>query len=169
MSTKVKNADRAFRYGEAHCRRLAIACAMMTGVSAIAYPAAGDHDALQGSWQVVDARGRVGAETATVLTDIVAHGTIVFVGNKLTMRDVGGGEDSSSTFAFTLDTLASPRHIDLVGEGSSDGNKWNGIYRIDGDSLWIALPIEHFSDRPVRPVDFGGSNSMELLLKRRRR
>jgi hypothetical protein len=57
----------------------------------------------------------------------------------------------------------------MVGEGSSEGNKWNGIYRISGDSLRIALPIEHFSDRPVRPVDFGGSNTIALILKRGRR
>jgi uncharacterized protein (TIGR03067 family) len=130
---------------------------------------AGDEEALRGTWQVVDARGRVGGETATVLTGIVAHGSIAFVGNKMTMRSIGSGMDSSSTFAFTLDTLASPRHIDMVGEGSSEGNKWNGIYRISGDSLRIALPIEHFSDRPVRPVDFGGSNTIALILKRGRR
>jgi uncharacterized protein (TIGR03067 family) len=139
---------------------------MTIGVSAMAYPAAGDQDVLQGSWQVVDARARVGGDTATVLADMVAHGTIAFVGNKMTMRGIGNGKDSSSTFAFTLDTSASPRHIDMVGEGSSEGNEWSGIYRITGDSLRIALPIEHFSDRPVRPVDFRGSNTIGLILKR---
>jgi uncharacterized protein (TIGR03067 family) len=145
-----------------------MACAVTIGISACAHASAGDQKALQGSWQVVDARARLGSDTATALEDIAGHGTIIFVGNKVTLRDVGNGRDSSSTFAFTLDAAASPRRIDMIGEGPSQGNRWIGIYRIAGDSLQLALPIEHWTDRPVPPIDFGASNTMALILRRER-
>jgi uncharacterized protein (TIGR03067 family) len=155
--------------GAARVTGLAITCALVVSVSAMAYLAGGDREALQGSWQVMDARAEVGGGEAMVLTDIIALGTISFVSNKMTMRDIGVSKDSISTFTFMLDTAVSPRHIDMVGEGSSEGIKWSGIYRIMGDSLWLTLPIEHFSDRPDRPSNFGGSNTFALILRRGRR
>jgi len=148
---------------------LVIALAMTATISAMAYVPAGDHETIQGGWRAIDAHARIGTEPATTLEGVAGHGTITFAGNKVTMLDVGNGRDSSSTFAFTLDTVTTPRRIHLIGEGSPDGNRWSGIYRITGDSLRLSLPIEHWTDRPAPPTEFGAPNTVTLILKREQR
>jgi uncharacterized protein (TIGR03067 family) len=122
----------------------------------------GDRDALQGGWRVA----ALGGDTATGLVGIIGKGTIVVTGDTVVMRDIGNGENVSSRYTFSLDTLPSPHRIDLVDGGSSGGSRWSGIYRIVADTLTLALPIEHWSDRPVPPADFGGPNTLVLILKR---
>ena len=145
---------------------LAMALATIVAASAMATAAAGDQETLQGTWQVVEARARIADAAATSLSAAAWHGTIAFAGGNMTMRNVGGTRDSSYAFTFTLDTSTSPRHIDLTAQGSAQGDRWAGIYRMTRDSLWLSLPIEHYSDRPVRPIDFGASNTIALILKR---
>ena len=142
--------------------RLAVACVVTCGLSAVGFVHAGDREALQGSWLVSDARLR--NDSGPALDVSKYHGSMAFIDNKVTMRVPGMG-DSSATLAFTLDTAASPRRINLA----QDGGTWAGIYRITGDSLRIALPIEHWTDRPVSPTDFGAPNTMTYILRRERR
>jgi uncharacterized protein (TIGR03067 family) len=148
---------------EVSLMRLAMACAMTLGLSAASVVHAGDQEALQGSWRVSDARIRL--DSGPALDFSQSHGTLVFIDDKVTMRDVGMG-DSSVTFTFTLDTSVSPRRINLAGNA---GFTWAGIYRITGDSVRVTLPVEHWNDRPVPPTDFGAPNTTTLILNRERR
>ena len=141
--------------------RLAVACVVTCGLSAVGFVHAGDREALQGSWLVSDARVR--NDSGPALDVSMYHGSMAFIDNKVTMQVPG--MDSSATLAFTLDTNASPRRINLAQEGGS----WAGIYRITGDSLRIALPIEHWTDRPVSPTDFGAPNTITYILHHDRR
>lgn len=138
--------------------RLAAACAVTLGLAAMSLVRAGDRETLQGNWRVLDARIRL--DSGAALDESKYHGTIAFVANEVSMRIPG--LDSSMTFAFTLDTAVSPRRINLA----QDGGTWAGIYRITGDTLRVALPIEHWTDRPVPPTGFGAPNTETLILTR---
>jgi uncharacterized protein (TIGR03067 family) len=137
------------------------------GLSAAAPVPPSDQEALQGVWHVAQWTARNVGQAPITLGDTVDLGTITFAGNEVTMRIIGLGD--SHSFTFTLDTLASPRRIRLVGEGSIKGDQWSGIYRVGGDSLRLALPIEHWTDRPVPPTDFTASNTMAVSLTRAKR
>lgn len=143
---------------------MSLICAgtMAFGLSAMNVVHAGDRETLQGRWEVSDARARL--DSQPVVDESKYHGTMVFTGNKVTMQILSFG-DTSVTVAFTLDTTASPRRINLA----QDGGTWAGVYRIMGDSLRVALPIEHWTDHPVPPTHFGASNTMTYILRRERR
>jgi uncharacterized protein (TIGR03067 family) len=143
-------------------RTLSMICLLVVAVSAMAGRVMSDHEALQGKWRVIDARARLDSEPATVATEGLRAGTIIFALNRMTMRDISGNGD----FAFSLDTSTSPRRIDLLGEGSSSGMTWSGIYRVTSDTLRLSLPIEHWTDRHDYPKTFGGPNALTLLLAR---
>jgi len=125
-----------------------------------------DQDALQGSWRVTDARARMSNEPAMNIDGLVDRGTIEFVGNKVTMRQLGNAD--LVTYEFTLDTLASPRRLNLIDPTAPDSAKWTGIYRISGDTLRVSLPIEHYGDRPVPPASFNAPNTAAYTFRRDR-
>jgi hypothetical protein len=60
----------------------------------------------------------------------------------------------------------STRRIYLAGDS---GFTLAGIYRITGDTLRVALPIEHWNDRPIPPAGFGAPNTETLILTRAKR
>ncbi len=143
-----------------------ILLAVLASLAGMRPAPAGDREALQGVWRVAAVRQDIRGDTAAAAREMLAHGTIAFVGDTMTMQDIGSGRDSRVAYAFALDTTVSPCRIDLAGEGSSAGGEWRGIYRLAGDTLTLALPIEHWSDRPVRPAGFGGANTIALILVR---
>ena len=122
---------------------------------------------LQGRWLVADARVRTGDDPATPLDGPAGHATLVIATDKVTMTGLSAGGDAARTFTFSLDTAASPRRITLV--APSDGGKWVGIYRLVADTLSLALPVEHWADRPVPPASFEAPNTLSLTLKRQAR
>jgi uncharacterized protein (TIGR03067 family) len=124
-----------------------------------------DRDRLQGKWQVVDARARFGAEPAMDLKDVAGSWTIVVAGDTLTMHDLGT-DDSVATYTFVLDTSVSPRRIGMHSQAPATAMTRSGIYRVGIDTLWFALPIEQWSDRPVPPRNFADSNALALILTR---
>ena len=123
-----------------------------------------DLEALQGTWRVVDARARMSNEPAMIIDGLVDVGTVQFIGNTITMRQLGNADLAS--YAFTLDTLASPRRIRMIDTLAPDSAKWVGIYRVARDTLRLSLPIEHFSDRPVAPASFNAPNTAAYTLVR---
>jgi uncharacterized protein (TIGR03067 family) len=123
-----------------------------------------DLDVLQGSWRVIDARARMSNEPAMVMDGIVDRGTVQFIGNTITMRQLGNTDLAS--YSFTLDTIASPRRIRMIDSAAADGARWVGIYRVARDTLRLSLPVEHVSDRPMAPTSFNGPNTAAYTLVR---
>ena len=155
---------RASRVGS-RAFKLAITFGFIIRSSSEVRQAAGDRDEFQGHWQVI----ALGGEMATALSGIVGHGTITVAGDTMSLRGVGNADDARDRFLFTLDTVPSPRHIDLVAVASSDGEAWTGSYRIAADTLELALPIEHGGGRSFRPRTFSDPNTLVLILRRDKR
>jgi uncharacterized protein (TIGR03067 family) len=142
-------------------RRLLILCALLHGASV---PTRSDQDVLQGAWRAIDARARMSNEPAMIIDGIVDRGTVEFIGSTIVMRQLGNTD--AATYSYTLDTLTRPRRIRLFDATMPDSGKWTGIYRINGDTLRLSLPVEHFSDRPVPPVSFNGPNTVAYTFTR---
>jgi uncharacterized protein (TIGR03067 family) len=124
--------------------------------------AADDMTPLQGKWKVVAVfeDGQSLAEK-DIATQLFADGTITIDGPVISFLAMGSFEPRK--LAFTVDTKAEPKAIDLVG-ASKVGSK--GIYLAAGDSLMVCLP--GVSDS-ARPRDFGagaGTGRTLLVFKR---
>ena len=145
--------------------RTAITFGFVVGSAIAAYPRGSDLNDLQGRWRVIALAG----EMAMPLHGIIGHGTITIVGDTMAMLGVGNADDAHDRFMFTLDTVPSPRHIDLVEVASAVREPWLGTYRLATDTLRLALPIEHGDGRSFRPLADDGPNTLGLILLREKR
>ena len=152
-----------------HVLAMAFAWAAVMSVPANRAHRVGDEEALQGTWGVVRVQADIRGDTAAANAEIRAHGTVVVSDATITLRDIGSGPGTSLSFAFAVDTLVTPRRIDLADQTSPEKVVWGGIYQVNGDTLHLALPIEHWSDRLMRPASFGGTNTLALTLVRQTR
>src|SRR6185436_1784534 len=143
-----------------------VLCGLLCALGAVALgqKPPSDLDALRGSWRVIDARARMSNEPGMIIDGLVDRGTVEFSGDTITMRQLGNTDLAS--YAFVLDTVASPRRIRMVDSTTPGGVRWTGIYKITGDTLRLSLPIEHFSDRPVPPASFNAPNTAAYIFKR---
>ena len=104
---------------------------------------------LQGKWtQVsVEADGKVVADKADP-----PKVTVTVDADRWTERATGAGADEVAT--IRLDPAKDPRHIDLTYPGEK---ALPGLYRLEGDTLTVALPFPFEGDASkvgVRPTGF---------------
>jgi uncharacterized protein (TIGR03067 family) len=123
-----------------------------------------DRDALDGRWRVADARARMSNEPAMLIDGMVGTGSVEFSRDTIRMRSLGHGD--VLTYSFTLDSAASPRRIRMVDAAAPDSGRWVGLYRVNGDTLRLSLPIEHFGNRPTPPTAFNAPNTAAYIFTR---
>jgi uncharacterized protein (TIGR03067 family) len=114
-----------------------------------------DKERLQGNWvaESVD-NGR------QLPKEAYAECTMTIVGNKMTMRTF---LPESSDSIFHLNETATPKQIDMIDE---DHNGQFGIYRFDGDRLFLCVGGDDEKDRPAEFSSKGGNRRMVIVFKR---
>ena len=118
-------------------------------------PAKKDRDALQGTWNVVDAQVNGQAINADELANIKGK-PFVFKGDKL----IGHGEGD-----YTLDASKTPKQMDFIPREGAEGGKdktFSCIYELKGDDLKITF----VGPDQARPKTFDEAGAMALVLKR---
>ena len=86
----------------------------------------------------------------------------VFKGDK-TMVRFEGKDDSEGWQTFRLDSTKDPKEIDLQGPGGTA----KGIYRVEGDTLTICLPLPFVTKE--RPTKFESDRTGKFCLLTRTR
>jgi uncharacterized protein (TIGR03067 family) len=115
-----------------------------------------DREKLQGTWLVKSMR--IGGKD---VPPPVKDGKLTFTGDKWTQT--GGGSSEKGT--YKLDSTKTPKHIDVVLQlDGKDGLTLPGIYRLEGDTLQIAMPAKGLFS--PRPTSFEDKNAAVLTLKR---
>jgi uncharacterized protein (TIGR03067 family) len=118
-----------------------------------------DREAMQGTWELVEAEAKNGKATA----DQIKGFKVVIKGDRITFNP--DGENRSST--FKLDPSKSPNAIDLApADGPAQGQTVPGIYELKGDTLKLCADNEEGRDRPTEFAVRPGSGYRVLVLKR---
>jgi uncharacterized protein (TIGR03067 family) len=119
---------------------------------------------LEGAWEIVALV--LGSKRIEAPKSGNGGGFVFAKDMKLTLKDPGKPDKPGT---YTIDAGANPKQIDLIeskeGNGKP-GEKLQGIYEIDGDSLKLALSAE--GSKGKRPSTFQGENVMILHLKRQK-
>ena len=114
----------------------------------------GDHDKIQGTWQVVSLESRDSLKTGQKIPeDKLKELKVVITKDKLVVRS-GKEPKSDLTYKINkLDPTKKPKWIDLALVGKDGSEKPTGaIYELDGDQL--KLCIGDPSPKPKRPTEF---------------
>jgi uncharacterized protein (TIGR03067 family) len=100
-----------------------------TGLApAVAYPAEGAVEKLQGTWTTTKAE-----RDGKAADDVVGH-RLSFTGNRFQIRSKDGKPLYGGT--FRVDTSTKPATFDFEHtEDALKGRAWKGIYTLDGDTL----------------------------------
>jgi RNA polymerase sigma factor (sigma-70 family) len=118
-----------------------------------------DREAMQGTWELVEAETKNGRATA----DQIRGFKVVVKGDRITFNP--DGENRSST--FKLDPSKSPKAIDLIPtDGPAQGQTVPGIYELKGDTLKLCADNEEGRDRPTDFAVRPGTGFRVLALKR---
>lgn len=123
-----------------------------------------DQAKLQGEWEVVSME----FPNQKLDKEALAKSKLVVKDNEW-MPTIDGREYK---FTFTLDTSKSPKELDLVsvkkgvvaGKGTTAGSTWQGIYKIDGDSLTFCRSSSSKGERPTELK--AGENVVFIVYKR---
>ena len=110
---------------------------------------------LEGTWSIVAQEANGKREDK----DKIKKHDFVFEGEKLIIKDANKSREHS----IQIDPKQTPKTIDLTdAKGDPVGR---GIYKLDGDSLTIAITKPGF-DRPAAFTTKKGSNHVVVVLKR---
>jgi uncharacterized protein (TIGR03067 family) len=142
--------------------------ALLLGLPGV--PAAADKDPvakelkrLEGTWV-----GESGEDNGKrMAADDVRQGKLIFKGQSVIARREGG-EDVPGV--VTIDPTKDPKTIDLIPVTAEKGQTLAGIYKLEGDTLTICMPMPQ---KPgwARPTKFDagrGTNHMLVVLKRQK-
>jgi uncharacterized protein (TIGR03067 family) len=133
---------------------------ILTGVilSLLAQDSGSDLDKLQGTWKVID----VEAQGQKAPADVVAKTpiTLTITGNKY-VEKLAGKVVEEGTVKLTPDK--SPRQLDIViGSGNDKGKTQLAIYKVEADTLTVA--IGPAGDK-MRPADFTTKAGSEISVQ----
>jgi uncharacterized protein (TIGR03067 family) len=102
-----------------------------------------DVDKLQGTWDLKSMEAR-GKDVKGPATEKI---TVVFEKDTMTLKGPLAAEKGKDekpefpTFRFALDEEKSPKTVKIeLLNGPQKGGKGVGIYKLDGDDLWLLLP-----------------------------
>jgi uncharacterized protein (TIGR03067 family) len=110
-----------------------------------------DKDQLQGDWVVVS------MERGGTKLENTKDRKLVVNADKWTAP--GGGE-----FTFKIDATKSPKQLDLMLEKNGKESTWQGIYKIEGDTLTFC---RSFAAGGERPTEFKGGPAVFLMVCKR--
>lgn len=138
---------------------LAVACAVVFGVSAPADDAAKDLEKLQGTWTATEITVNGKTHTEGTLRFTFKKDQVIAEGDDEVKRDY-------AKVSIKLDPSTKPACIDIhVMAGEQKGAKMEGIYELKGDDLKICVKLLG-NDRPTEFKAPDGSNTAVLILKR---
>ena len=108
--------------------------------------------ALQGTWTIVNHKKGGDKEAVTIPT-------VVFDGDKYRIK---AGDKVVEEGTFSVDDAKKPKQIEVTATSGPDkGQKWHGIYEIDGDTMKAVVgPTD--KDRPTKYEAAEGVRSFEL-------
>ena len=112
-----------------------------------------DHEALEGSWNVVSAEEGGKAPDKTW-----KKSGLIIQGDNFMLVDA----DSRLSLKQKIDPTKSPKQMDLEGQGF----KWTGIYELNGDDLKLCFD-ETGKERPADFKTAAGDNRLLMVLKRK--
>jgi len=78
---------------------------------------------------------------------------LIFAGDKCSLRQVTGGQETTRPVEFTIDPTRSPKWVDAEGP---DKRTWSGIYELGGDTLTMVFQSRRDGKRPTEFKDGDG-------------
>jgi uncharacterized protein (TIGR03067 family) len=126
-----------------------------------------DAEAIQGDWEVTSFMAE-GKDAEGGEADKIKSATWVFTKDKILIKL--DGETREAT--YKLDPTRKPRTIDVKitkAPGGEEGKKVPALYKLEGDSLTICLPIMNNTTRPTELETKEGSKQGLLVLKRKKK
>jgi uncharacterized protein (TIGR03067 family) len=149
---------------------LAVLCPIVATAQIPGEPQAPD---LQGTWRLLSVE-HAGKKTVLDNEESYLPGRLIISGDTFTYSI---GEEKVAHGTLRIDAKCSPQAVDATGTYLGKGGpfiEWTGIYKIEGDRLWLCGRLAGGSDRPPppeRPTEFKaawGDLAVLALLRRER-
>jgi uncharacterized protein (TIGR03067 family) len=123
--------------------RFALAAILLLIGGVLADDKKDDKKAFEGTWTIVDRKRSDTKESVTAPT-------VVFEGGKYKIK---AGDKVVEEGTFKVDGSKSPQQIEVAAtEGKDKGQKWHGIYEIEGDTMRAVVGLTD-KDRPAKYDD----------------
>jgi len=138
----------------------ALACGLL-----LAAQDAGDLDKLQGSWRLIglEAQGQK-APAGDVAKNPI---TLTFTGDRYVEKLRGETVEEGT---IKLHPERSPRQLDIrIGTGDDKGKTQLGIYKLEGDTLTVAIAPPGSTDRPAAFTTDAGSKFGVQVFRREKK